>query len=417
MRLLRVGGPLLILLPMRSAHHASSGKLPRRSAIVVGAGAFGLASVVELLDRGWAVKIVDAGPFPHPDAASNDISKIVRTDYGADEFYSELGERAIEGWLRWNSEWDWTPFLQEGFLVLAPSAMESGQFEYDSYQMAVSRGRNVGRLTDPGVRARYPLWSVDQYPDGFINLDGGWSPSGRVIRHLLALAKSCGAEYETAEVAHLESGPHGPVVHFKDGTTTTADAVVVAAGSWSSALLPELESRVQATGQPVFHFRVEDPPRYCAPHFGPWAAGTASTGWYGFPAIEGGILKISNHGPGRVLDPRGPREVHASWNERFAEFIARALPDLVGAPVVRRRLCVYTDTFDSDFLIDRVPDRPGVVVATGGSGHGFKFTPVLGGIIADAVEGIDNPAQRRFGWRDPVGWRIEPARFSGVEPT
>lgn len=406
---LRNDSASLILAPMHS-----DSKPEGAHAIIVGAGAFGLAACLELLQRGWSVQIVEKGPHPHPDAASNDISKIVRTDYGTDEFYSDLGDQAIAGWKRWNAEWGWTPFRQEGFLILAPGPMGPGQFEHDSYQVAVARGRNVERLTNPGVRARYPGWAADQYPDGYINLDGGWSPSGAVIEHMLALALRSGATLTLDEVVDLQSAPTGPAVRLGDGRVLSADRVVVAGGSWTPVLLPELEGRAWVTGHPVFHFQVDDPSLFQAPHFGPWAAGTATTGWYGFPALSDGTLKISNHALGRRIDPREPREVHRSWDARFAAFVERSLPQLVGAPIVKRRLCAYTDTFDSDFLIDALPDRPGFVVATGGSGHGFKFTPVLGAIIADAVEGKPNASHDRFGWRDAVGHRIDPARFSGI---
>lgn len=398
-----------MLRTMAHSHDADPG-----SVLVIGAGAFGLAAALELRQRGWSVQILEPGPFPHPDAASNDISKIVRMDYGADEFYSALGERAIEGWLRWNSEWGWTPFRQEGFLILAPGPMQPGEFEHDSYQAAVSRGRSVERLDEPGVRERYSNWSSDDYPDGYINLDGGWAPSGAVIEAMLGLAEQAGAALELGRAIGIDATPdQGVSVRTQDGRTLTADRVVVAAGSWSTMLLPELDGRVWASGQPVFHYRVNDVARFQPPSFVPWAAGTATTGWYGFPALDDGTLKVSNHGPGRIIDPAEPREVLKSWDDRFAEFVATKLPGVGNAPIIRRRLCVYTDTFDSDFIIDAVPDRPGVTVATGGSGHGFKFAPVLGPIIADAVEGRPNPANSRFGWRDPDGRRIEPARFAG----
>ncbi len=384
-----------------------------RSAVVIGAGAFGLSATLELQNRGWSVHVVDSGPFPHPDAASNDISKIVRMDYGSDEFYVQLGERAIEGWLRWNLEWGWTAFHQVGFLILATGPMEPGQFEHDSYQMALARGRNVARVTDDDVRTRFSVWSPKWYPDGYINRDGGWSPSGAVISHLLKLAVDAGAQLTIGEVIGLESRESGPRIRLRGGESIAADRVVVASGSWSTVLLPELEGRVVASGQPVYHYKVSDPGRFQPPHFGPWAAGTATTGWYGFPALDDGTLKVANHGPGRLLDPQEPREVAPEWEAKFTEFLEQSLPAVAGAPIVKRRLCVYTDTHDSDFLIDQLPDRPGFVVATGGSGHGFKFAPVLGAIIADAVEGKENPARTRFGWREVGTPRIEPARWSG----
>ena len=72
---------------------------------------------------------------------------------------------------------------------------------------------------------------------------------------------------------------------------------------------------------------------------------------------------------------------------RVREFLGDSLPPLADAPIVHRRLCLYCDTFDGDFWIDHDPERPGLVVAAGDSGHGFKFAPMIGGLIADVVEG------------------------------
>ena len=85
--------------------------------------------------------------------------------------------------------------------------------------------------------------------------------------------------------------------------------------------------------------------------------------------------------------------------QRLRAFLRESLPSLATAPVVHTRVCVYCDTFDGDFWIADHPDRPGVTVASGGNGHGFKFAPVLGDMIADVVEGESNPWAQRFRWR------------------
>jgi glycine/D-amino acid oxidase-like deaminating enzyme len=95
---------------------------------------------------------------------------------------------------------------------------------------------------------------------------------------------------------------------------------------------------------------------------------------------------------------------------RVHEFLRDSLPDLAGAPIVHRRLCLYCDTFDGDFWIDRDPAHPGLVVAAGDSGHGFKFAPIIGGLVADVVEGKPNRWAGRFRWRQRLRDRREAAR-------
>ncbi len=384
-----------------------------RTALVVGAGVFGITSALELRARGWKVTLLDQGDIPHPDAASTDFSKIIRADYGDDRFYMDLADQAIAGWEHWNRTWGWTPFRRVGFLIMAPEEMRPGHFEHDSYQAALERGRRAERLTDPDVRKRFAVWSRSLYPDGYLSLDAGWSPSGKVIQYLVGLAVEAEINImkgRSAEVV-LDSKPG---VVLQGGAILYADKVVVAAGSWTQTLLPELEDRMWSTGQSVFHLQVAHAKRFQPPGFVPWAAATASTGWYGFPATDDGHLKLANHGPGRVIDPREPRVVDPEEDASVRAFLAVNLPELAHAPIIKRRLCVYTDTFDSDFFIDAVPGRDGVFVASGGSGHGFKFAPVLGPIVADAVEGIENRYIReRFHWREKGEGKLDPARFPG----
>src|SRR5207302_2027537 len=153
-------------------------------------------------------------------------------------------------------------------------------------------------------------------------------------------------------------------------------------------------------GQPVMVFRPADARPFAVPAFVPWGADIARSGWYGFPANADGLVKVANHGAGRVLDPDEPRALAPADEPKFRAFLRESLPGLAEAPVAFTRLCLYSDAFDGDFLIARHPARPGLTVAAGGSGHAFKFAPVLGDLIADAVEGQAGPFARRFGWRE-----------------
>ncbi|HSR41492.1 MAG TPA: FAD-dependent oxidoreductase [Longimicrobiales bacterium] len=383
-----------------------------RSAIVVGGGAFGAAGALELASRGWEVRLLDPGPLPHPDAASTDISKIVRMDYGADGFYADLAASALEAWRRWNAEWGVPLYHEDGFLVLAGDHGGPGSYESDSWETLTERGVPLERIDPDLLRRRFPAWNAERFPGGYLNPRAGWAESGRVVTRILDAARDAGASVESGlrvvEVFEAEGRVAG--VRTSDGGQHDAGLVVVAAGAWTPSLLPHLREVMWATGQPVLHFRVQEPGRWQPPAFPPWAADIANTGWYGFPALDDGTLKVGHHGRGRRTDPDGALVVEAEHEARCRRFLRDALPALADAPLIASRLCLYCDTFDSDFWIDRDPDREGLVVAAGGSGHGFKFAPVLGGIIADAAEGRENRWAPRFRWRPPGEDRVEPAR-------
>jgi glycine/D-amino acid oxidase-like deaminating enzyme len=385
--------------------------------VIVGAGLFGVAAARELLARGWTADLLDPGPVPRPSAASTDVSKVVRMDYGADEFYTRFAAAALAGWDDWNVRWDPPLYHQDGFLLLAGEPMRPGGFEHDSLRALAAHGHTVQRLGEIARLDRFPAWSAAAYPDGYFNPRAGWAESGYVVARLAADARAAGGHLREGRqfASLLETRGRVTGVRTADGGEIHGDAVLVAAGAWTPSLLPELSDVMWTTGQPVVHFDAGTSARWRAPLFPVWAADIARTGWYGCPALADGPLKIGHPGTGRAVDPEGDRSVLPSEVERFREFLSRSLPDLVDAPVRATRLCLYCDTFDGDFWIDRDPARPGLVVAAGDSGHGFKFAPVLGAVIADVVERKPNEWAGRFRWRTRGRGATEAARAAACK--
>ena len=180
------------------------------------------------------------------------------------------------------------------------------------------------------------------------------------------------------------------------GELVAADHVVVSAGAWVAGLVPELAGALHAVGQPVFHLVPPDPTLFEATRFPVFGADIARTGYYGFP-LAAGVVKIANHGTGIAMSPDAGREVTADQVAALRAMLADTFPRLAAAPIAASRLCVYSDSLDGQFWITRHPDRRNVTLACGGSGHAFKFAPVLGALIADVVQGA--PGVPRFRWR------------------
>lgn len=367
---------------------------------VAGAGIFGISAALELRQRGNDVVVCDSGPLPHPLAESTDISKVVRMDY-ADEFYARLMDASFAGWRSWNEKWSEELYHEVGFLILSRDEMRPGSFEHASLSTLESLGRSVERLDAAAIAARFPAWRAGVYRAGYFNPIGGWAESGRVVEKLVAETRASGVVLCDSKVSGLdESEARVRGVVLESGARIAADAVLVAAGSWTPMLVPRLADRLWSTAQTVLHFHTDDVASFRPPHFPVWAGAIGAEGWYGFPALEDGRVKVANHGAGRRVDPDDGREVLAADEERCRSFLRDALPALAEAPIVGRRVCLYSDSFDGDFLVDRDPEHENLFVATGGSGHGFKFAPSLGGIIADVVEGKQNRWAPRFRWRE-----------------
>ena len=386
-----------------------------RTLLVVGGGIFGVSAALELARRGWRVQLFDLAPLPTPSASSTDISKAVRQDYGADALYTDLAGEAIEGWRGWNARFGETLYREVGFLLMRRSPLAPGTFEGDSWDMLRARGRPLERIDREALRRRFPAWNAELYVDGYFNPEAGFVPSARVVTLLADEARAAGViVHEVRSLDLLESGSRVTGVRTAGGESFRADRVLVACGAWTPLLLPELSPVLRPVAQPVVHLAPADPAPYRAARFPVWAADISTTGWYGFPATTEGIVKIGNHGPGANVAPTERHDLPAEDVERCREFLRGTFHGLAAAPLVGGRLCFYCDTPDGDFWIDRHPDRPGLVVAAGGSGHGFKFAPVLGRVIANVVEERPDRQAARFAWRTPRDRHAEHARFHGA---
>jgi glycine/D-amino acid oxidase-like deaminating enzyme len=199
-----------------------------------------------------------------------------------------------------------------------------------------------------------------------------------------------------------------------NGERIVGDVVVMALGAWTPYVLPFTQNFFHATGQAVFHLKPRQPELFAPERFPVFGADISTTGYYGFPLNREGVVKIANHGPGRQMSPESSeRAVTPEEEKNLRDFLSITFPALADAPIVYTRICLYCDTNDGNFWIAPDPERPGLVVATGDNGHGFKFAPVLGEIIADAAEGRSNPLLEKFRWRPEValGSGTDAARF------
>ena len=387
----------------------------QHSIAVAGAGIFGLSAALELRSRGHAVTVVDPGPVPHPLAASNDVSRMIRMDYGDDKLYSDLGAEAIDGWHAWNDERGKPLYHEDGFLVLIGRPLEPGAVERQSYDLLRAEGWPLERLNSEIVAERYPLWNSNHYTDGYFNPRGGWVEAGETVSFLAREARAAGIEIRTGFLAESVLQEEGRAVGLRTsgGSEVRADAVVVAAGVWTTRLIPELADMMDPVAQTLVYLRPTLPDRFKPPHFPPWGADIPRTGWYGFPANSEGVVKLANHGPGRLADADDPRDADPAVVEYGRRFLSHSVPELANAPLAGSRACLYNDTWDGDFYITRHPGIEGLTVSTGGSGHAFKFTPALGRITADVVEGKSNRYADRFAWRPRGEITKESTRYHG----
>jgi glycine/D-amino acid oxidase-like deaminating enzyme len=377
-----------------------------QSITVVGAGIYGVTAALELRQRGHAVRLLDPGPLPHPLAASTDISKAVRMDYGSDDAYIQMMLTSFPKWREWNTQFGKTLYYEPGVTFFTQAPLEERTYEWESYLAAEKYGFKPQRLTMEDMRQRFPAWNTERYVDGFYNPTGGYALAGKVLTTLTRYAQSLGVElHEGQSFDHfIEKGSQVGGVVTKSGDRFESDIVVVAAGQWTPHILPWTQGFLRSNGMPVWWVKPPDPSLFAPPKFVGFGADITVTGYYGFPLHpEEGVVKVANHGQGRLMHPESPeRVVLPEETERFRDFLSWTFPALADAPITFTRVCLYCDTWDGHFWIDHDPQRPGLVLATGDSGHGLKFAPVLGPIIADIVERKPNPYAQKFRWRPEV---------------
>ncbi len=359
--------------------------MTRRSAVVVGAGVFGAWTALRLARDGWRVTLVEAYGAANGRASSSDHSRVIRAGYGALEIYTRWATESLGAW-HWLAKLTGTHLVEEcGVLFLGahghPQLDETAQVFRDL-------GVAHERLTAPVVAARFPQLGVIGLGDALYEPRAGAIRARQAVTAAVALARSRGVEYLEARVVPLDETRTEPVVQTTTGVTLQADAYVLACGPWLPSLLPlAVGGRIRATRQEVLYFGVPaGDSRFGVAQLPAWIDFAA--GVYGIPDLDAHGFKVGldRHGP--PIDPdTADRLVDEAAVATARAFLARRFPALATAPLVDARVCQYENTSSGDFLIDVHPTWPNVWIAGGGSGHGFKHGPAVGGHVADLLSG------------------------------
>ncbi len=360
-------------------------------AIVVGLGAMGSAATYHLSRRGVRVLGLDAHAPGHTLGSSHGESRIIRMAYKEHPDYVPLLRRAYRLWADLEEE-SGEPLLRiTGGLFIGPP--ESGVVA-GSLESARAHGLPHELLDSDETRRRYPALAP---PDGHVALYE--AAAGILYPERCVAAYLQGAVAAGAELRHEEPVVGWDATHSGVEVTTSqgryvADRLVLTAGAWLGGLLQSLRLPLQSERSPVFHLLPRSPELF-EPDRLPIYVWEVDGGrmYYGLPHLEQPGAKVGRHHTGEPCDPDTVnRELTTADEADVRAFVGRYMPALNG-PVSSGIVCLYTNTPDEHFIVDRHPEHPRVVYASACSGHGFKFSGVIGEVLADlATDQPPNPS-------------------------
>ncbi len=358
--------------------------LPKGAKVaVIGAGAFGGWASLYLLRSGFDVTLIDAWGAGNSRSSSGDETRVIRSTYGANEFYFSLNVRALELWKEHQQRWNKQLFFNTGVLWFC--YQEKNPLVDDSISYSKKYKAEYQYLSRDEVRKKYPQVNCEDLHHAWFDPHGG---------HLKA-RESCIAVNEAfvheggkfilahAKPNKISSGKIESII-LSSGEKVVADIYLFACGSWLGQLFPEvLSEKIICTKQEAYYFGVPREKSLPYNHMPVWVDLDGHDYYYGIPSNGNRGFKIGVDLRGEVFDPTdGDRTSNPETLARARKFISHRFPELKKAPLVESRVCPYENSPDGNFIFEPHPEAANLWFLGGGSGHGFKHGPALGELVA-----------------------------------
>jgi len=350
--------------------------------IVVGLGGMGSAALYELAKRGARVLGIEQFELSHTLGSSRSTSRAFRKAYFTDPAYVTLAQRAQALWQTLEQESGARLLLMTGGLLIGPGENPVMRGVRDS----VERHGLAHELIDQAeLEKRYPALRASDGGVAILEHEAGVLLADQCLDACVRLARQHGAAVHASErVSSIEAGASGVAVRTSRAEYS-AGALALTAGPWLPSLWSSSRAPLVVERQVELWFVPES-----AQDFGPerlplfnYVFSTPGLSYYGIPMLGAAGVKAARHyGGATVTADDIDRKVSAADENDVREFLARCVPRL-DKPAARGKVCMNTNTPDRHFVLGAHPARPNVILAGGFSGHGFKFAPVIGEIVAD----------------------------------
>ena len=359
-------------------------------AIVLGAGGMGGAALYHLARHGARVLGLEQFTVPHDRGSSHGVTRIIRLAYWEHPDYVALVRRAYDLWR------DLERTTGQSLLTVTGS-IDGGRPGSRPIEGALAACRahalDHERLDAVALTKRFPGYRLPADHVAVFQPDGGFLHAERCVVAHVDAARALGATVHTGEQVIQWTAANGSVRVTTTRAVYEADRLVIAAGAWLPRLVPALARSITVERQVVLWTRPLRPESFAADRFPVFYIDTPHGAFYGFPDDPSRGFKIGKyHHRRQVTDPDEVDRTCSPQDEATVrDGIAHYFPDANG-PTAATSVCLFTNTPDEHFVIDRLPDHPEVVVAGGFSGHGFKFCSVVGEMVADLT--LDSSSRR-----------------------
>ncbi|MDA1213479.1 MAG: N-methyl-L-tryptophan oxidase, partial [Planctomycetota bacterium] len=323
---------------------------------------------------------IDRFQPPHDKGSSHGETRMIRKAYHEHVDYVPLVQNAYRLWHELEERTSQKLYYETGLFFAAPPEGSTITGAKLAARLHHLRHEIVPR---EDFRDRFPGFELPEGFDVFLEHEAGYLLIDDCQRAHLDLARSLGAELHGDETV-ISWKPEGASVAVETNRGRyTADRLVMTAGPWAGQVLSSLNIPLKVVRKTLFWFPIRNEN---SPLFSPGTCYFYDLPWgefYGFHCRDGRTLKMADHAGGEdVVDPLTvDRTVTPRDYAGFEKFLAIAMPDVSPVPV-KSSVCMYTRTPDGNFVVDRHPEHPQVVIGCGFSGHGFKFTSVIGEALA-----------------------------------
>ena len=378
--------------------------------VVVGAGAFGGWTALELQRRGARVTLIDAWGPGNARSSSGGETRVIRATYGARTVYTQMAMRAMQLWRAHDATWQRGLFRKTGALWMFGKDDAFGRASAATLRAATLP---IEDLTPETAATRFPQIAFDDSITSVLfEPEAGYLFARRACAHVLERFLAEGGSYRQASVTTPAEPSGSPLrrISLQDGGALEADVFVFACGPWLGRLFPDaVGTRVTATRQEVYYFGT--PPgdtRFLDPAMPVWVDDRDRL-IYGIPGNAHRGFKVADDTPGPEFDPTGgTRDAAPEGIAAARAFLEVRFPALADAPLLGSEVCQYEASPDSHFILDRHPVAANVWIAGGGSGHGFKMGPAVGETLASYVLGTATPDPQfglaRLAAAPALGW-------------